>query len=807
MIRSVCIHGHFYQPPRENPWLEEVELQDSAYPYHDWNEKITAQCYAPNAAARILNQEQKIIRIINNYARMSFNFGPTLLSWLERHRPETYEALIESDRQSRARFSGHGSALAQVFNHMIMPLANTRDKYTQVIWGIEDFRKRFDRDPEGMWLPETAVDVASLEIMAEYGILFTILAPRQARQRKKIAGETDWLKVEDGGIDPSTAYLCRLPSGRSISVFFYDGPISQEIAFSDLLSNGQAFAERLIDAFDDTREHPQLVHVAVDGETFGHHQRHGDMALAYCLDFIESGDLVRLTNYGEFLALNPPDHEVEVIENSSWSCIHGIERWQANCGCHSGMHSGWTQAWRQPLRQALDWLRDASAATFVQHGSRLLKSPWDARNRYIEILADRSPENVEKYLAAQAAAHLSQEEKVKVFRLLEMQRNAMLMYTSCGWFFDDISGTEAVQILQYAARVAQIMEFLTEFPAEKQLVERLAAAPSNLFGDGAKVYEMSVKTARLDLLRVGIHFAVSSLFEDYDDEAEIYCYQINKKDLEILEAGTLRLVLGRIRVSSKITLSEVEMTFAVLHLGGHNINAGARVFEGEEAYGLMKNELVSSFPRSDILEIIRLMDKHFGTNSLSLWHLFRDEQRKIINQILAMTFDDYEAMYRRVFENSQPVMNFLRELAIPLPKMFIVAAERIVSLDLRRLFEADVMDHDRLDSLITVSKRFQLELDRDLLGFKAGAWINALMERLLLNPDNTALMEETSQTLSQLKAANIPLDLWKAQNLYFALREGENPLKREPPELDAQALKGWGQSFAGLGSQLDIAMP
>ena len=807
MTRSVCIHGHFYQPPRENPWLEEIEVQDSASPYHDWNEKITAQCYAPNAAARILNPEQKITRIINNYARMSFNFGPTLLSWLERHRPETYEALIESDRLSRARFSGHGSALAQVFNHMIMPLANTRDKYTQVIWGIEDFRKRFDRDPEGMWLPETAVDSASLEIMAEFGILFTILAPRQAKRRKKIGGEMEWLKVKDGGIDPSTAYLCKLPSGRSINLFFYDGPISQEIAFSDLLTNGQAFAERLMNAFDDTREHPQLVHVAVDGETFGHHQQHGDMALAYCLDFLESGDLVRLTNYGEFLVLNPPGHEVEIIENSSWSCIHGIERWRANCGCHSGMHSEWTQAWRQPLRQALDWLRDVSAATFEQLGSRLLTSPWDARNRYIEILADRSPENVEKYLAAQAAVKLRHEEKIKVLRLLEMQRNAMLMFTSCGWFFDDISGPEAVQILQYAARVAQLMEFLTGVPAEQQLVERLAEAYSNLFGDGTKVYEMFVKPARLDLLRVGIHFAVSSLFEDYADEAQIFCYLIHKENLEILEAGSQRLVLGRIRVSSKITLSDVEMTFAVLHLGGHNINAGARAFEGDVAYELMKNEIISTFQRADILEVIRLMDKHFGTNSLSLWHLFRDEQRKIIDQILAMTFDDVEAMYRRVFENSQPVMHFLLELNIPLPQLFIVAAERIVSIDLRRLFEAEEMDHDRLDSLLSLSKRFQLDLDRELLGFKAGAWVNGSMEKLQGAPGNTALMKEIGRTLSRLKSANIPLDLWKVQNLYFALREGENQLWRDFPEMDEQVLQAWRQSFAALGIQLDIALP
>ncbi len=807
MARYICIHGHFYQPPRENPWLDEVELQDSAYPFHDWNEKITAQCYSPNAASRILNSEQKIIQIVNNYSKMSFNFGPTLLSWLERHRPDTYEAVLEADRLSRSRFSGHGSALAQVYNHMIMPLANKRDKVTQVIWGIEDFKRRFGRDPEGMWLPETAVDTESLETLAEFGIRFTVLAPGQARRVRRIPGGADWEEVEGARIDPSTVYLCQLPSGKSINLFFYDGPISREIAFAGLLANGQALAERLISAFSDSRDCAQLVHTAVDGETFGHHQQHGDMALAYCLHFIESKNIARLTNYGEFLERHPPIHLVEIIENSSWSCIHGIDRWRENCGCHSGMHPGWTQAWRGPLRNALDWLRDTSAHLFEGVGSRFLLSPWEARQRYLEVILDRSRANVDRFLARHTSGELSHDEKVTVLRLLEMQRNAMLMYTSCGWFFDEISGIESVQILQYAARVVQFVTLLSEIPAEAELVARLKAAPSNLYGDGAKVYELLVKPARLDLLRVGVHYAVSSLFEDYSDEMGIYCYTVRRERHDTYEAGKLRLAIGRAKVNSNITWSEKTVSYAVLHLGDHNISGGVRRFKGDDAYAVMESEIRAAFDRADVPEVIRLTDKHFRTNSFSLWHLFRDEQRKVIDQILALTYNDVEASFRRVFDGSHAVMNFLKELRVPLPKFFLVAAERIVNLDLMRLFEVKEMDHARLESLITIIKRLQLELDRELLGFKANEWITCAMERLQKDPEERERMEEITGVLRLLSSVDVVMDLWRPQNIYFSLGESIYPQMKSYLEKQGQAAEEWVRCFEELGNHLNVTMP
>ncbi len=324
--RYICIHGHFYQPPRENPWLAVVEVQDSAAPFHDWNERISHECYAPNTRARLLDGQGRIINLLNNYAWISFNFGPTLLQWMADSAPEALLGIVEADRLSQERRRGHGNALAQVYNHMILPLASYRDKQTQVLWGIADFRHRFGREPEGMWLAETAVDIKSLEALAEAGIHFTILAPRQARRWRKI-GEKNWNEIS-GGIDPSRAYLCRLPSGRSIALFFYDGIVSQQVAFERLLDHGDRFLERLYNGFDARREHAQLMHIATDGESYGHHHAHGDMALAYVLQRLSQDPEVRLTNYGEFLELHPPDWEVEIHEKSSWSCVHGVERWQ-----------------------------------------------------------------------------------------------------------------------------------------------------------------------------------------------------------------------------------------------------------------------------------------------------------------------------------------------------------------------------------------------------------------------------------------------------------------------------------------------
>ena len=512
-MKYLCIHSHFYQPPRENPWLEEIELQDSAYPYHDWNERVTAECYAPNTAARILDGNRCISRIVSNYSQISFNFGPTLLSWMKSHAPETYESILQADRESQKRYSGHGSAIAQAYNHIILPLANSRDKWTQIQWGLQDFVNRFDRPPEGMWLPETAVDLESLDLIAKAGMRFAILAQHQAKATRALAGG-EWTDCTGGKIDPSRAYVCKFPSGRSLNLFFYDGPVSQAVAFENLLDNGEKFAYRLNGGFSDDRTWPQLMHIATDGETYGHHHRHGEMALAYALEFIQSNKWAKLTNYGEFLELNPPTHEVQIYESTAWSCMHGIERWRSNCGCNSG-HTECNQSWRTPLRNALDWLRDIVCTHYESAGTELLLKPWTVRDAYINVLLDSSAGSRQRFARQHFQKPSDAKALVSSWKLLEMQRHAMLMYTSCGWFFDELSGIETVQVIQYAGRVVQLFEQLFAKPLESEFLERLACAHSNVreYGNGADIYRRFVKPAIIDLEKVGAHYAISSLLE------------------------------------------------------------------------------------------------------------------------------------------------------------------------------------------------------------------------------------------------------------------------------------------------------
>ncbi|MGN6385357.1 MAG: DUF3536 domain-containing protein, partial [Verrucomicrobiota bacterium] len=554
MEKYVCVHGHFYQPPRENPWLETVELQDSAAPFHDWNERITSECYGRNTAARIFDGEGRIEGIVNNYAKISFNFGPTLLAWLREKMPWVHNAIVAADELSQKQFGGHGSAMAQNYNHMILPLANDRDKETQVIWGIKDFQFRFGRLPEGMWLAETAADSPTLEVLAKHGIKFTVLSPFQARAMRKV-GETDWQDVNGGRIDPSRPYLMKLPSGQSITVFFYDAPVSQAVAFEKLLDSGEKFADRLLSAFSDQRDTDQLVNIGTDGESYGHHHRWGEMALAYALQYIESNHLARLTNYGEFLEKHPPEYEAQIHEGSAWSCSHGVGRWKENCGCNSGGHGDWNQNWRAPLRQALDRLRDELLPVYEEEGKKLLKDPWSARNDYISVILNREDANVDAFLQKHASHPLTDDEKVEVLKLMELQRHAMLMYTSCGWFFDELSGLETVQVIQYAARVIQLAEDLFNRNFEEGFLSILEHAKSNIKenGNGRDIYNKFVKPAMITWDNVVAHYAISSVFSAYEERTQVFLYSFEQQRRELAVEGKARLAVGTVDVRFDIT--------------------------------------------------------------------------------------------------------------------------------------------------------------------------------------------------------------------------------------------------------------
>ncbi len=805
MNRYVCIHGHFYQPPRENPWLEEIEVQDSAYPYRDWNEKITAECYNPNTAARILSNNKTVVEIINNYSRISFNFGPTLLSWLEIHSPDAYAAILQADKESRKRFSGHGSAIAQVYNHLIMPLANIRDKETQVLWGIEDFKYRFGREPEGMWLAETAVDIETLEVLAEKGIKFTILAPRQADKIRPV-NKKDWFDVSGSRIDSRRAYLCNLPSGTSISLFFYDGIISNDLAFGNLLFNGENLANRLLNTLDEKPENGQLAHIAADGETYGHHQKHGDMALAYCLHFIESNDYAELTVYGEFLERFPPEYEVKITENTSWSCIHGIERWRSNCGCNSG-REGWNQEWRASLRDALDWLRDTLISFYEKEINLYTNDYWKLRNDYIKVILDRSEGNFNKFLSKYISKDISREEKIKILKNLEMQRHVLLMYTSCGWFFDEISGIETVQVILYAARAVQLFDELHGINLEKKFQDLLKKAPSNIqeIKNGKVVYENLVKPAIIDLQRVAAHYAVSSLFEEYSEKTEIFCYEIENIKRDFKEAGKQKMVIGRVLMRSKITFDEKNISFAFLHLGDHNINGGVRESLSDDKYSKMYKDLSGAFSKLNVVEIIMLIDKHFGTHNYTIWHLFKDESRNVFNKIMESTLKDIEFSFRQIYENYYPVMQAMKDTDTPLPKAVLTAVEFIINTDFKRLLEGTgTIDLEKLKKLSGEARKWSVELDRTALSYVASQRINYLMEIFKQQPEIIELMEEINISLKTLSDLSLDLDLWKAQNiLFYVAKNGLDSIKREI-ENEGGDYSKWIKLFNDLEKNLQV---
>jgi hypothetical protein len=760
--RYVCIHGHFYQPPRENPWLEAVEVQDSAAPYHDWNERITRECYAPNARARLVSDRGRIINLINNYAWMSFNFGPTLLSWLDEKAPEVVRSLVEADRASRERCGGHGNALAQAYNHLIMPLASERDKRTQVRWGVADFRRRFGRDPEGMWLPEAAVDTPTLEVLADAGIRFTILAPRQAKRWRR-AGAKDW--DDRGGIDPSRAYRCKLPSGKSIALFFYDGGVAQQVAFERLLDSGERFLDRLLAGFDSNRKHAQLMHIATDGESYGHHHAFGDMALAYVLDRLRGRDDVRLTNYGEFLALHPPEWEVELHENSSWSCAHGVERWRSDCGCK--MRGDWGQGWRGPLRAALDRLNDKLDAKFGTEGRKFFPDPWAARDAYIDVLLDRRDAALAQFFRDHAYPDLADDHRRDALWLLEMERQSLLMFTSCGWFFDEVSGLETPQCLRYAGRAIQLAKHFS-LDLEPEFLRDLELAPSNLpqFKTARGVWEQVIRPAKVDLDRVLAHYAMSIIYEPPAARTRVYCFDIETLDCEVVSRGPSHVAVGRLHVRSRITLNEAETTFVVIHYGGLDFYTALRKTRSQQEYDYFKTAFLDAYRKGSLADVSALAAQDFAGEVHRLDDLFTEERRRIIGIVLQDRFEDYGRAFERLANQDEDPLNRLGQLRYPIPKPLRAAAEAYLDDHLRDEVAALHTDGSlgRIRALLDRGRAWHYQPQRERLGKGLSESLNRLLRDLQPESDLATVVTRVAHIGEASGLLGITLELWSAQN-------------------------------------------
>lgn len=801
-MKYICIHGHFYQPPRENPWLETIEWQEEPYPFHDWNERITSECYGPNAWSRILEDSGRIAKIVNNYASISFNFGPTLLSWMEDYAPTVYQRVLDGDRQSIERFEGHGSAMAQVYNHLIMPLADARTRRLQVAWGVRDFQRRFGRDPEGMWLSEAAVDRDTLEELVEQGIRFTVLSPRQAKSVRKF-GESVWRDVSGNTIDPRMPYRCTLSGGKFIDLFFYDGGLAQDVAFKGLLDDGSRFADALLGSFGEETGGPRLVHVATDGESYGHHHKYGDMALAYALNRIERTPDIRLTNYARFLSLHEPVEEVEIIPRSSWSCVHGVERWRADCGCRDGGGPAeWTLAWRKPLREALDTLHTALSAAWERMAPDYFHDPEAAATAYIDLIMDRSKENVNAFLLRHQKQEMNGEQTTTAIRLLEMLRQGMLMYTSCGWFFDDIGRVEPVQILRYANRAIQIAERECGLELEQAFIDKLREAPANHpdFADGAEVYEKMVAPARLTLSRVGMHYAVYSLFEEFPEQLDICNYTAISERYERFDAGLQRLALGRTKVRSRVTRSDKHFSFAVIYLGQHQI-IGQLDSEMDEAdFEEMFEAIRDAFLLSRTADVLGIMQRSFKGASFSFWNLFRDEQRKVLDKIVAADLEQAENAYREIFDRNYNIMNVLKSADMHIPDVFSRNLEVVINTEIRKAFENGPLNPRKLEKLDVQARKWAVPLDRPLIAFAASTRLLSALRELPLISEPVQHLDRLNRVFKVLRDLDIAPDLWQLQNEYYQLSRTKTP---DGVEITDELLTEWER----LGDYLGVRAP
>ncbi len=805
----VCIHGHFYQPPRENPWLEAIEPQPSAHPYRDWNERITAECYRPNTAARVVDGQGQIIQIVDNYQRMSFNVGPTLMSWLEKCAPDVHAALVEADKASVKRFSGHGSAMAQAFNHMIMPLASARDKATQVKWGIADFKRRFGRAPEGMWLPECAVDTPSLEALVAEGIAFAVLAPHQAKAWRPPGGE--WRTT---AVDPGRVYKYKLPSGKTIDLFFYDGQTSQAVAFERLLSDGHHIISRMTARGPVEDDKPTLCHIATDGETYGHHHRYGDMALAWALSQVEQGwNGTRLTNYGEFRTKVPATWEVQLLEDSSWSCAHGISRWREDCGCNSGGKPGWNQKWRRPLREALDWLREQAYATLEQVGGQLFKDPWAARDSYIEVLLDGNDAR-ERFLTSHGKDSLDEASRVRALSLMEMARHAMLMYTSCGWFFDDLSGIETVQCMQYAARVAELIQVVRGISVESELVDRLSVARSNLAdeGDGRRVWQQRVRPAKLDPEKVAAHVAVHALVEPQAPVvAAVDGFTVELIDRLERRSGRARMVAGTVRVKSALTESMTSVCFAGLHLGEQHVTGGVRPPPPPSEWTLILKELRDSLETGDIFAAQRAIDRHFPGAHLSLGALLPGSRERVLSAVLGDAIHEVEDQIHDAYEQHAPLIRWLVAHELPVPQTLHTVAEVALRRRVLTNLEAESASFQALREHIAEAGEVKVSLDTPQIALAASEGLRRLIDRVATNPEGPAGLDPSALD-TVARAADVAarmrsnVDLWFAQNATWRLLERLPELRRLGKAGDTRALQAL-VDLERLARTLHLAVP
>ena len=611
MSTRFAVHGHFYQPPRENPWTEEIDPEPSALPWSNWNERITDECYRPNGWAPILEDSGRILALVDNYERLSFDVGPTLASWLAACAPDVLDRMVAGDRAG-------GGALASAYNHIILPLAPERDVRTQLRWGVADFQARFGRQPDGLWFPETAVDEATLAIAAEEGVRFTVLAPTQAVRVRPLGSDEPWQELDGEPVDARRTYRWCHPQrdDLGVDIVFYDGALSADLAFGEAWKSAAALVERAKAAAPDGG----LVCAATDGETFGHHHPLAERALAYALPVEAPRQDVEVVTVAGALRATPPDMQVQVAP-SSWSCAHGLERWRSDCGCSTGGQPDADQAWRGPVRAALDVVRAAVDEVFERRGAAVLADPWAARDAYGAVVVGSS--SIEAFAAAHVTGGGADEAAlVEALTLLEAERHALLMYTSCGWFFWDLAGLETVQVLRYAARALDLLGELGEEAPREAVLEVLAGATSNVTaeGSGADVWRRRVEPARVDARRVAAALALAELLGSGPPETRVGGFEVAAFERTLACRGSESVCSGTVTLVHRRTRRRTTLAWGAIELGGLGVTGAVRpadpTRDAEVQRGL-QGALASGAPATALLR--RIVDGFgpatFGTEA------------------------------------------------------------------------------------------------------------------------------------------------------------------------------------------------
>lgn len=772
----LIIHGHFYQPPREDPWTLSIDFQPSAFPYHDWNQRINRECYAANSASRVLDDTGRIIDIINNYEYISFNFGPTLLSWIKKNDMSTFEKIIEADKKSMEKNNGHGNAIAQVYNHIILPLAKEKDIITEIEWGLRAFEIDFGRKAEGIWLPETAINERVAEILIDYNIKFVILSPYQAEE-VYYADRGEWINVSDGSIDPSRPYILEQRNGK-LNIFFYYKEIATKVSFQHLLRNVEFLRSELL-KYKQSLGSSRLIHYATDGEIYGHHEPFGDMCLARLIYENRMRDEFVFTNYANYLEIFPPRDLVRLKKGNeglgtSWSCVHGVDRWRKDCGCTEGSQPGWNQKWRTPLREAFDFIRDKLFEKATEILTPLITDIWKLRNEYINYIYNTSEKERkskgERLLSNYLRKSISDEEKVTVMKFLQALHMELLMYTSCGWFFADISGIETIQNMKYAFYLLNLMEGFFSFDVKERFLEILDKAKSNIenFGNGRQIFENFVVKKFLSLKQILLEYILLKIFNFKTKNGFEYHYYYHIEVLD--EKEEFR---NNIQVKSYVCeledtiIGSKEKYLLILINYQHRFYAFIKKYKDEYFLSYIHRLIKKIKPENIIFELKEWLGDFFTLMDISY-----DIREKIINLMFEekmRNLHKYIEISKNEFLNYLGIIELYGELDIRIPeKDRIIIREILNNIVLNELEKIEkIEDFSTIIKIFQIAKKAKLKLDYNDILPVIRNYILKIMDDAILKFNRQTLMK-LEKVIDFTNMAGLEFEKYEIQNLLFS---------------------------------------